>query len=176
MNKKQTAAAINELLETPMTTNEIKKASAKSLTLVLEGLTPKPEPVLPEDDGHMSNAEVEAASPTPEAPPEGVTSPMLAGIGKQVEQTNGPDILRKSAIESPCQFVWQTCEDMRLGQTDGARRKDVLAACTAAGVAFYTARTQIQLWKKAKDAPVDPLAHNGTVSVALDAGGNPITE
>lgn len=50
-------------------------------------------------------------------------------------------ILRKSEIESPCFVVWDTADKMI-----GARRKDVIAACVAKGVAFYTARTQYQLW------------------------------
>jgi len=51
------------------------------------------------------------------------------------------DVLRKSLIESPCYVVWDTADKMK-----GARRKDVIAACVAKGIAFYTARTQYQLW------------------------------
>jgi hypothetical protein len=59
------------------------------------------------------------------------------------------EILRQSQIESPCQFVWNMADKM---SAKGAKRKDIIKACTDAGVAFYTARTQYQLWFKAKNA------------------------
>jgi len=170
MNKKQTAAAINELLETPMTANEIKKMSASKLADKLSAL----QAADAQSEVGPTMEEAGYKEVLPEAPAEGVTSTMLNGIGDKLETDSAKErktILRKSAIESPCQFVWQTCEDMKLGQTDGARRKDVLKACTEAGVAFYTARTQIQLWKKAKDAPAEVVEQ-----VKCDANGNPITE
>jgi hypothetical protein len=55
------------------------------------------------------------------------------------------EIVRASTIESPCFVVWDTADNMK-----GARRKDVIAACIAKGVAYYTARTQYQLWLTAK--------------------------
>ena len=58
-------------------------------------------------------------------------------------------ILRKSTIESPCFIVWDTADKM---SKQGARRKDVIAACVEKGVAFYTARTQYQLWLSSKNA------------------------
>jgi hypothetical protein len=54
-------------------------------------------------------------------------------------------ISHKSEIESPCFVVWDTADKMV-----GARRKDVIAACVEKGVAFYTARTQYQLWFNSK--------------------------
>lgn len=57
------------------------------------------------------------------------------------------EILRKSKIKKPCYRVWDIADEM----TD-ARRKDVIAACVAEGIAFYTARTQYQLWKQANAA------------------------
>lgn len=59
------------------------------------------------------------------------------------------EILRKSEIENPCQFVWSTADTM---SAEGAKRKDIIDVCVKAGVAFYTARTQYQLWFKAKNA------------------------
>jgi hypothetical protein len=58
-------------------------------------------------------------------------------------------IKRVSDIESPCQFVWNMADEMF---KKGARRKDIIAACVQAGIAYYTARTQYQLWFKAKNA------------------------
>ena len=54
---------------------------------------------------------------------------------------------RKSSIESPCFVVWDTAEKM-LKKDPEARRKDIIAACVGKGVAYYTARTQFQLFKQ----------------------------
>lgn len=56
------------------------------------------------------------------------------------------EILNKSVVENPCALVWNIAEGM-----PGARRKDVIAACVKAGVAFYTARTQYQQWRTASN-------------------------
>lgn len=50
-------------------------------------------------------------------------------------------IENRSTAEKPCRLVWDLADAMV-----GARRKDVIAAAVAKGVAFYTARTQYQLW------------------------------
>ena len=55
------------------------------------------------------------------------------------------DIPRESTVERPCFVVWEIADNM-----PGARRKDVVAACVAKGVAYYTARTQYQLWNQCK--------------------------
>ena len=47
----------------------------------------------------------------------------------------------KSEVENPVALVHQIATEMV-----GARRKDVIAACEARGVAFHTARTQYQVW------------------------------
>jgi len=56
------------------------------------------------------------------------------------------EIVRESTVERPCKLVWHIADEMV-----GARRKDVLAACVARGVAFYTARTQYQVWLSIKN-------------------------
>lgn len=58
---------------------------------------------------------------------------------KQVAHTN------KSEIENPCKRVWHIADEMLISHP-GAKRKQVLEACQAAGIAFYTARTQYQQW------------------------------
>lgn len=50
-------------------------------------------------------------------------------------------VIRKSAAIKPCTLVWNIADEM-----PNAKRKDVIAAAIAAGVATYTARTQYQLW------------------------------
>jgi hypothetical protein len=51
------------------------------------------------------------------------------------------EVSNKSTIDHPCKMVWVIADEMI-----GSKRKDVLAACVKAGVAFYTARTQYQQW------------------------------
>lgn len=51
------------------------------------------------------------------------------------------EIVRKSTATGPCRLVWDIAERM-----EGQRRKDIIAACVEAGVAYYTARTQYQMW------------------------------
>ena len=52
-------------------------------------------------------------------------------------------IENRSTVESPCRLVWDLADKMT-----GAARKDVIAAAQEKGVAFYTARTQYQLWRQ----------------------------
>ena len=47
-----------------------------------------------------------------------------------------------------CRRVWEIADSM-----PGARRKDVLQACVAAGINPYTAETQYFLWRHRKDPP-----------------------
>ena len=55
------------------------------------------------------------------------------------------EVANKSTTERPCKRVWIIADDM-LAANPEVKRKDVIAACIAAGVAFYTARTQYQQW------------------------------
>lgn len=52
------------------------------------------------------------------------------------------DRIRVSQIERPTKRVWHIADAM-----PEASRKEVLEACRKEGIAFYTARTQYQLWK-----------------------------
>lgn len=61
------------------------------------------------------------------------------------------DRLRMSTIEAPSKRVWEIAEQMK-AENPNVRRKDVIAACVEQGIAFYTARTQYQLWFKASRA------------------------
>lgn len=57
--------------------------------------------------------------------------------------------LKESTVERPVKTVWAIAEEMaKKAKADKVplRRRDVIAACVAKGVAFYTARTQYQQW------------------------------
>ena len=47
----------------------------------------------------------------------------------------------KSTVERPTKLVWHIADEMK-----GAKRSEVVAACVAKGIAYYTARTQYQQW------------------------------
>lgn len=61
-----------------------------------------------------------------------------------------PTLRGNSTVEAPVAQVWAIADkmfaDARKAKADKPRRKDVIEACMAAGIAFYTARTQYQLW------------------------------
>lgn len=59
------------------------------------------------------------------------------------------EILRVSEIESPCATVWAIAEQMEEADPN-VRRKDIIQACVDQGIAYYTARTQVQHYKQAK--------------------------
>jgi hypothetical protein len=52
--------------------------------------------------------------------------------------------LRKSTVQNPVERAWQIFDETR-----EMRRKDVIQKCLDSGIAFYTARTQYQVWKSA---------------------------
>lgn len=66
-----------------------------------------------------------------------------------------PSLRGKSVIEEPVGYVWYKAEEMFLSArnagTEAPKRKDVVNACIADGVAPYTARTQYQLFYKHTD-------------------------
>jgi hypothetical protein len=55
------------------------------------------------------------------------------------------EVKHTSTIDSPCAFVHEMAAKMHAANPD-VRRKDVVAACIAAGVNRSTARTQYQIW------------------------------
>ena len=53
----------------------------------------------------------------------------------------GIPVTRESTVQLPTKQVWHIADSM-----PGAKRKQVLEACVKSGIAYYTARTQYQLW------------------------------
>jgi len=64
-----------------------------------------------------------------------------------------PSLRGKSSIDSPVAKVWETADRMIafVAKEDRAKRSEVVAACQADGIAYYTARTQFQAWFTATD-------------------------
>lgn len=71
--------------------------------------------------------------------------PAIKGKKAPKVKTETKPIENRSTVESPCRLVWDLADKMV-----GAARKDVIAAAQEKGVAFYTARTQYQLWRQVR--------------------------
>lgn len=80
------------------------------------------------------------------------TDPIVEGkVETKVKTKAEPKIIEnRSTAEKPCRLVWDLADSMI-----GARRKDVIAAAEAKGVAYYTARTQYQLWAQVQKEMAD---------------------
>ncbi len=101
------------------------------------------EPTEPEEPAGPVDAEAEKAADAQ------MVADAAAEAGDAVaESTAKPDnIVRKSSIERPTKKVWDIAEAMFVANPD-TRRKDVIAECVRRGIAFYTARTQYQVWSQ----------------------------
>ena len=64
-----------------------------------------------------------------------------------------PSLRGKSSTESPVAKVWMKSDAMvaAVPQENRAKRSEVVEACQADGIAYYTARTQFQAWFTATD-------------------------
>lgn len=113
-------------------------------------MAPAPEaPEAPAPEAQAPQPPAEPQAPAPEEAPEmkalrEEAEALKARLAQIQAQLPAPKHLQKSSVESPVQKVFEICRSM-----PGARRKDVIEACVAAGIAFYTARTQYQNWYKA---------------------------
>ena len=71
---------------------------------------------------------------------------------------------RVSIATRPTKLVWDIADKM-----PGAKRKEVIEACVAAGIAYGTARTQYQHWYKCineqKTAPIATIGADGKITM-----------
>lgn len=58
------------------------------------------------------------------------------------------ELLRVSAMKGACALVWDIAGAM-LAADPSVKRAAILAQCVANGIAYYTARTQYQLYRQA---------------------------
>ncbi|MEV2063535.1 hypothetical protein ABZQ88_10320 [Pseudomonas aeruginosa] len=72
-------------------------------------------------------------------------APEVQADEPQPEEAPAPVVKARNAstVESPVKRVWVIADSM-----PEVKRKDVIAACVAEGIAFFTARTQYQKWKQ----------------------------
>lgn len=63
----------------------------------------------------------------------------------KVPSTKSHLVTHESTVDMPCKRVWDIATTMR-ENNPLCKRKEILAACVEAGIAYYTARTQFQAW------------------------------
>ncbi len=112
---------------------------------LLEALKPRPKQLTNANMKQMVGPQVRGKA-APVAKPKAKADPTQP-VSSQNQMVKLDQILRKSTVKSPVQAAWEIFEANR-----DERRKDVVAKCLEAGIAFYTARTQYQVWKSAGKA------------------------
>lgn len=80
-------------------------------------------------------------------PPKDDTPPVVEVAPVKVKEPK-PEIRRESTMKGAVLRVFQVC-DAVLAANPAARRRDLMAACLAEGIAYYTARTRIQQYIQA---------------------------
>lgn len=129
-------------------------------------------------------AEKSTPNPTPALPPSLISSPpadeevdhsgsnaLIANFMAQGDTAANtaavnvdPARPRMSTIPLPTKKVWDVADSM-----PGAKRKEVIEACVAAGIAYGTARTQYQHWFKCindqKTAPLAVIGADGKITI-----------
>jgi hypothetical protein len=149
--KKAPAAKPDKKPAKPAPKKEAAKAKRKPAKRV-ENFDPVPEGTPSEQadaalaklDANLAAAKARLA-PKPDAPKTPATKPPVkkqpkakqAGTYEAMKANRSPT----SSVENPVRAMWDLCD----ANTD-KKRKDVIALAVEAGINFYTARTQYQLW------------------------------
>lgn len=72
------------------------------------------------------------------------------GMEAEMKKERNADRLKKSGVQSPVKLVWALCDAYRK-ENPAISRKEILEKLIGNEIAFYTARTQYQAWKKATE-------------------------
>lgn len=104
--------------------------------------------IKPADEVAKAVAEIQAEETANASP---VEKKVKAAKAAPVELTEAQ---RTSTAERPTKAVWFIADEMRLADPL-ARRKDIIAECQARGIAYFTARTQFQLWSNCQKEMVE---------------------
>ncbi len=98
---------------------------------------PKPKLIVKD---YMDEPKAAAPSPAPQTTPAAKPEPTPVATPN------------KSTVANPVKTVWAIAEEMKAANPQ-TTRKEIVEECIRRGVAFYTARTQYQLWTKSKKGP-----------------------
>lgn len=108
------------------------------------------------ENAHKKDALIEIATEFGVEDTSGTKAELVEKIIGAVDLPD-PSLRETSNVDSPVATVWELADTMKAENPD-VRRKDVIAAARAKGVAFYTARTQYQAWFTATNRGANRLA------------------
>jgi hypothetical protein len=98
-------------------------------------------------------ASIEQFTPAPSEPVETPATPATVAIVAQVQKVEPVSKRGKSSVESPVAQVWVNCHNLITAAKSAGQalpsRKALVAYSIANGIAYYTARTQVQAYLKA---------------------------
>ena len=123
---------------------------AQVTPLVTIPKAPTPEPLIP----------LAPKSPSPDCDDQAAADKLANAQAVNVN----PLRPRVSIATRPTKLVWDIADKM-----PGSKRKEVIEACVAAGIAYGTARTQYQHWYKCineqKTAPLAVIGKDGKITI-----------
>jgi len=105
-------------------------------------------PVAEVEAAPVAEATVESIMELNAAPVAGGSPSVLPEDEVAAPAKDDDDKRHRSVPMSPTKLVWHIADAM-LAKNPNVSRKEIMAECDRQGIAYYTARTQIQLWKKA---------------------------
>lgn len=165
--RKDKSPAVTEGADTPKLTQAGEKLVAESAASVVEAV--KDEFMSTPCAALSNSASEEVAAPAPQAPVvqnvvgasidiDAVIAKHLAASAPETSGSSKVPVSRSSVIR-PVKLVHVIASEM-YQQNPEMKRKDVIAACEAAGIATHTARTQYQIWAQAmrNDSAPKPAA------------------
>lgn len=88
--------------------------------------------------------------------PQAVPAPVVSAVEPAVAPPPEvkPQRLNKSLVAGPTKLVWNVA-DLMVMKDPKVRRRDIIKACEAGGIAYWTARTQVQSWFAARKADAE---------------------
>ena len=101
------------------------------------------------DSGNKTIVKAPPPPPPPPAVAQAVAQETPTGDDETRSEAAAFRNRRLSKCDSPTKIVWQLCDEMTAANPD-VKRKEIMARCNEYGIAYNTAATQIQWWRKAK--------------------------
>jgi len=96
-----------------------------------------------------------------------VTPPPATSAAPKARKTSTKTVMPKwaqgkfrSEIESPTKTVWHIADEL-IERKPEISRKAIVQECVKRGIAYYTARTQVQLWRAAR---IESMANQAKVN------------
>lgn len=120
----------------------------KEITIVVETeASPKPE--LPAFVSPRVASRMASPTTVTPAPVIQTEKKVTSGVPTKTKMPTWAQGKHQSEIESPTKSVWEIADQMFAADPTIAR-KTIVETCVRQGIAYYTARTQVQLWRTAR--------------------------